>query len=102
MLSNTDESRPSPNADPQDGTGRPLTGINDAAATRATRNIAPVAAGFMTFQSGFAIRLVSRIAAQSASPSQGAVSSPSLRAFAMILAATAADRMIATIQILRH
>src|SRR5687767_5531569 len=102
MLSNTEESRPRPKADLQDGSGRPLTGINDAAATRATRKIAPLAAGFATFQSGFAMKLVSRIAAQGAMPSQGAVSSPSLRAFAVILAATAADRMIATIQILRH
>ena len=49
-----------------------------------------------------AIGLVTRIAAHSARPSQGAVSSPSLSALATMLVVTAATRMKATIPIRRH
>src|SRR5687768_14064259 len=66
ILSNTEESRPSANADCQDGSGRLLTGISEAAATRAARKIAPFAPCRITDHSGFAHRLVTRMAAQSA------------------------------------
>src|SRR6185503_3901805 len=102
MLSKTDDNRPRPNDDCQDGSGRPVTGISEAAATSAARKIAPVAAGRTTDQSGAAKRLVIKIAAHSAKPIHGTVSSPSLSMLARMLAATAVARIAATIPILRQ
>src|SRR5687767_11933423 len=102
MLSNTDERSPSPKVEAQDGAGKALTGMREAAATSATRKSAPFRAGRATDQSGLANGAVTSRAAQTASPSQGAVSSPSLRALAVMLVTTAAARMKTTIQIRRH
>jgi hypothetical protein len=102
MLSNTDDSAPRLNAVCHEGSGRPFSGISDADATSATRNTAPLAPWRITDQSGLAMRLVTRIAAHKAMPSQGAISSPLLSEVARTLAVTAAARMKATIQIRRH
>src|SRR5687768_1246247 len=98
ILSNTDDSAPSPATDCQLGSGRLSTGISDAAATSSTRNKAPLAAGLTTAQSGWRAEAVARIAAQIAIPSHGA-DSPTPVALAQTLVATAANRMKPTIPI---
>src|SRR5205814_9430027 len=52
MLSNTDDTNPSPSVVFQVGRGRAWTGINDAASTSADRNSAPRAAPRIRLQVG--------------------------------------------------
>ena len=71
MLSNTEETKPSPNAVCQEGVGSSSTGIIEAHSTRLKRNTAPLNASGSTSQSCRRTRMVSRIATHSATPMKG-------------------------------
>src|SRR3990167_11490721 len=102
MLSNTADRKPNPSELCHEGSGNAFTGISEAAATKATRNEAPLSAGRATAQSGLATKAVRIKAAHTAKPSHGAVSSPSVRAFAVMFVAPAAARTNITIQTRGH
>ena len=84
-----------------DAAGSFSTGIMEAAVTSARRKIVPLNVSGITFQSGIRKKAVSKIAAQTASPSTGSVSSNAGNfRLAVTFAASAAMRMIATMKTL--
>ena len=99
-MSNAAATMPITNVLCQLGAGNVSTGISEAAATSAIRNTAPVDAGHNTFQSGLRISAVTRIAAQSPSPSAGTrCSSWGAKPATPILVATSATSIAITMPI---
>ena len=99
MLSNTDDTKPRPSVVCHDADGNVSTGITEAAVTSARRKIVPLKVSGMMLQSGVRRNAVSKIAAQTASPSTGSVSSSAGNfRFAVTFATNAAVRMAATMK----
>ena len=99
ILSNTDETTPRPSAVCHDAAGNVSTGITEAAVTSARRKIVPLKVSGRMVQSGARKTAVSKIAAQTASPSTGTVSSSAGNfRFAVTFATSAAVRMTATMK----
>src|SRR5215208_439500 len=101
MLSKTAETKPNPSAVGQLAAGSLSTGIMEAVVTSASRKMVPLNVSGITDQSGRLKAAVRRMTAQTARPSTGIVSrSAGNFRFAVMLEASAARRIAATIKTL--